>query len=71
MIEWQRGTWPNGLPERYHLLHLKLRSPDGRFKIAERVREPGLDGYPLFIDGVHVSTHRTLREARAAAEAAT
>jgi hypothetical protein len=74
-LDWQHGVWLSGpspethsLPERYRLLHVKLKTGDGRFKIAEKIKEPGFDGYPLFEWNEHVSTHRLLREAKAAAE---
>lgn len=72
-LEWRRAEWlpgEGGLPERFRLLHGKLESVDGRFKIAERIREPGYDGWPLFDGGEHVSTHRLLRDAKTAAEEA-
>ena len=69
-MNWERGRAVDtqSLPPEYQLLRVRWRSESGRFKIAERIDEPGFKGYPLFEYGVHVETHRLLRDAKAAAE---
>lgn len=66
-IKWQRGSYPGGLPRGWELVRVILRSPDGRFKIGEKVAGSTW-GYPLFDGGVHVATKRLLSEAKAEAE---